>query len=128
MPSSQNDLQAIIAHWKPLLGLHSWDIRAEYAPRHEIEAAATGNIKAHMERAAIKVQRDCDRDGDGEDAELDLLHELVHIRLWAIDPDEADPVTHKCREAAVEWIARALYVARHGKAPWVSPYAGGGEE
>lgn len=108
-------LDDIIAHWKPLLGLHSWDIRAEYAPRHEIDAAAIGHVKAHMERATIKVQRDCDRGGDDDDAELDVLHELVHIRLWAIDPANPDGVTHNCREAAVEWIARALHSARYGR-------------
>ena len=110
----ESSLSEIVEYWKPRLGLHSWDIRSEYAPRHEIEASAVANVKAHMERATIMVQRDCDRSLDDDDAEMDVLHELVHIRLWAIDPDDVDEVVHKCRECAVDWLARALHSARRG--------------
>lgn len=117
--------QEMLDYWKAQLGLHSWDIRVKTEPKGEREGNAEGFVRPQIERADLTIFW-----GDEESCpfELTLLHELVHIRLWAIDPHDAEGALHLCREAAIEWLARALYVARHGVAPWASPFEGGGEE
>jgi hypothetical protein len=122
-----NNLAEIIEYWKPRLGLHSWEITVEAVPRHKQQRCAETFIRPQMERASITVWQEEDREGEDDPVELDLLHELVHVRLWAIDPYDAQGVVNNCREVAIDWLARALYVARHGKTPWVSPFEGGGE-
>lgn len=109
------DLQEIVSYWKERLGLHSWDIRVKTAPAGERGEDAEGFIRPQIERADLTIF------SGGEDTlELNLLHELVHVRLWAIDPYDAEGVLNQCREVAVEWIARALYAG--------SPFAGKGDE
>lgn len=108
-----NTLTEIIEYWKPRIGLHSWDITVEAVQRHKQQRCAETFIQPQMERASITVWREEDREDGDDPVELDLLHELVHVRLWAIDPDNPDEVTHNCREAAVEWLARALFGERY---------------
>lgn len=109
----QEELVAMVQYWKFRLGLHSWEITIKAVPRREQSLCAETFVKASMERANITVWRDCDRGPDDDPVELDILHELVHIRLWAIDPYEATGVLNHCREVAVEWLARALFRERH---------------
>ena len=105
----------MLAYWKERLGLHSWDIRVKTEPAGERCGDAEGFIRPQIERADLTIFS-----GGEDQLELNLLHELVHVRLWAIDPYDADGVLNQCREVAVEWIARALYAG--------SPFAGKGEE
>ncbi len=109
--------QEILTYWKERLGLHSWDIRVKTEPAGEREGNAEGFIRPQIERADLTIFW---ADADSDPFELTLLHELVHVRLWAIDPYEAEGALHYCREVAVEWIAKALYAS--------SPFAGEGEE
>lgn len=101
----------ILEYWKPRLGLHSWDIRVKTEPRGERKGDAESFVRPQIERADITIFW---ADEDGDPFELTLLHELVHIRLWAIDPYEAEGVLHYCREVAIEWLARALFSAKQG--------------
>ena len=103
------NLQEIVDFWKQRLGLHSWEITIKEVRRHEQELCAETYVKPQMERANITVWRECDRLETDDNVELDILHELVHIRLWSIDPYDATGVHTHCREAAIEWLARALY-------------------
>ena len=107
----------IVAYWKEQLGLHSWDIRVKTEPAGERKGNAEGFIRPQIERADLVIFWG---DAESDPFELTLLHELVHVRLWAIDPYEAEGALHYCREVAVEWIARALYAG--------SPFAGEKEE
>ena len=107
----------IVTYWKEQLGLHSWDIRVKTEPKGDRSGNAEGFIRPQIERADLAIFWG---DEDSDPFELTLLHELVHVRLWVIDPYEAEGVWHYCREAAVEWLARALYAG--------SPFAGEGEE
>lgn len=110
---TQTEPERIVEYWKPRLGLHAWEIVIGEAPRHEQQCCAETFVQAQMERAEISVWRDCDRTFGDDPVELDILHELVHIRLWAIDPVDAEGALHCCREQAIEWLARALYSAKH---------------
>lgn len=111
---TQSELMNMVEYWKNRLGLHSWRIRIKSVPRHNQSCSAETFVQPQMERAEITVWRDSDRDDSCDSVVLDVLHELVHIRLWAIDPHEATGVLHHCREVAIEWLARALY-AEHGQ-------------
>ena len=101
--------QNIVEYWAPRLGLGSWRIVVKEVPRHEQHCCAETYVQPQMERAAVSVWREIDLLGEDDPTELSILHELVHIRLWSIDPVDAVGVQHLCREAAVEWLARALY-------------------
>lgn len=109
----QTEPERIIEYWKPRLGLHAWEITIREKPRHEQVCCAETYVQPQMERAEISVWRACDITVNDDPLELDILHELVHIRLWAIDPVEAEGTLHYCREAAIEWLARALFNAKH---------------
>lgn len=107
METSSKDL---LDYWKPRLGQHSWDIRVKTEPSAGRGGNAEGYVRPQIERADLAIFWG---DAESDPLELTLLHELVHIRLWSIDPHEAEYAEHNCREAAVEWIARALYGERH---------------
>ena len=109
----EDAVKDMLAYWLPKLGLQSWGVKVEFVPRRDIDGAACAHIKAGLERVTIKLSRQEDRDENSDPVELDLLHELVHVRFWAIDPHDAQGVLHDCREVAVEWTARALYAARY---------------
>lgn len=106
-------LSAMVEYWKPRLGLHSWEISVEAVQKHKQQRCAETFIKPQMERASITVWRDEDREGGDDPVELDILHELVHVRLWAIDPYDAKGVVDDCREVAIDWLARALFRERY---------------
>jgi hypothetical protein len=111
---TQAEPMKMVDYWKIRLGLHSWRISIKFVPRYNQPCSAETFVQPQMERADITAWSDSDRDDSCDSVELDVLHELVHIRLWAIDPYEATGVLHHCREAAIEWLARALYV-EHGQ-------------
>ncbi len=109
------EIKEIIEYWKPKLGLQSWAIAASFVPRWELgDNSATASIQSQLEKVVIKIRRIEDRDETDDPVEMDIIHELVHIRLWSIDPYDAEGTLHTCREVAVEWLARALYNERHG--------------
>lgn len=110
-------LQDMLTYWKERLGLHSWDIRVKTEPAGGRGGNAEGYVRPNIERADLTIFWG---DAESDPFELNLIHELVHVRLWAIDPYDAEGVLHSCREAAIEWIAKALYAG--------SPFAGEGEE
>lgn len=112
---TQTEPQRLVEYWKQRLGLHAWEITIRETPRHEQDCCAETFVKPQMERAEISVWRECDLTESDDPLELDILHELVHIRLWAIDPHDAEGVLHYCREVAVEWLARALYNEKVGR-------------
>ena len=109
---TQESTPAMVEHWKKLLGLQSWDIRVKTEPKGDRKGDAEGFIRPQIERADLVIFWG---DEESDPFELTLIHELVHVRLWAIDPYEAEGVLHYCREVAVEWIARALYTSRHSE-------------
>ena len=104
-------MKEMLDYWKAQLGLHSWDIRVKREPRGERKGDAESFVRPQIERVDITI---FEREEGSDQIELILLHELVHVRLWAIDPYEADGVLHYCRESAIEWLARALYSSKHG--------------
>lgn len=112
---TQEELTGLVEYWKKRLGLHSWDIRVKMEQKGDRTGHAEGFVRPQVERADLAIFLDVDGDEEKDPVELTLIHELVHVRLWAIDPYEAEGALHYCRESAVEWIARALYHERRGR-------------
>lgn len=105
--------------WKKRLGLSDWDITVKYRDAQDLNQSQGKTIvRAPMQTADIRLMKQTDRqksDPSDSDIELDLVHELVHVRLWSIDPYEAEGVEHVCREQAVEKLAQALIISDRGK-------------
>jgi hypothetical protein len=105
-------LDKALEKWKKRLGLSDWTITAQWRDARDLQQnQARTNIQKCLQHADIRLMRVEDRqecDPGDANPELDLVHELIHVRLWAIDPEVYEGVLHDCREQAIEWIAKAL--------------------
>ena len=105
-------MEKLLKKWQSRLGLSDWDITVKYRDARDMDQyPAKTKIQAGIQAADIRLLALSDRQScDPGDAnpELDLVHELIHVRLWAIDPIDAEGALHLCREQAIEWIAKAL--------------------
>jgi hypothetical protein len=105
--------------WQKRLGLSDWDITVKHRDAQDMnQNQGKATIRAALQNADIRIMKENDRqksDPSDSDPELDLVHELVHVRLWSIDPYDAEGVEHVCREQAVEWIAKALITSDRQK-------------
>lgn len=111
----QAGLEAIVAHWLPLLGLSSWTFSARYARADELDGrAARVHYVRELEMASVLVLRPEERRDGMRPVEQSVLHELVHVRFWAVDADECDETRRILHEQAIDWTARGLYCARYG--------------
>jgi len=106
------DLNKMLDKWQPRLGLTDWDIEIRFANSDELgEDCACAKYIETIQHAKLKILCKEDRIESNpmhRDIELDVIHELVHIRLWSIDPMGIDGVHNTCREQAIEWIAKGL--------------------
>ena len=109
------ELKKILKKWQNRLGLIQWDISIKFLEARDIGYhEAKTMIYKNQERAVIRLMQEGDKqisERFNDTYELDILHELIHIRLWAIDPNDPDDNTHTLREQAFEWIAKALVLA-----------------
>jgi hypothetical protein len=99
--------QEIVDFYQPILGLQEWEIRAEWCSLHQIGAVhnhAQVETQTQKRRARILVAREEERMpcpvGFASDTEVNVVHELVHLRM-ASTWDEHD-------EWEIEATARAL--------------------
>ena len=106
------DLQQLLQKWQKRLGLMDWTINVRFSDWcDQNQASGRAHIKMNIQFADIRLLALEDRqenDPCDTDPELDLVHELIHVRLWATDPSDAVGALHHCREQAIEWIAKAL--------------------
>ena len=110
----QNAATNILEKWKKLLGLTDWDIKISFRDALDLDTGpARSNHNPNLQTADIRILAMNDRQAShmsDSDPESDIVHELIHIRLWPIDPKENDigRVHSICREQSIEWIAKAL--------------------
>lgn len=106
------DLLACARWWAEELGLGTWDIRAVFVQRHEIDGAqATCRYNGSYERLSIRVAEWRSYSQDDQppgDLECSVVHELLHARFWASDVAPGDNVQSHVHETAIERTARAL--------------------
>lgn len=107
-----SEVDGYLSKWQKRLGLSDWHITIKIRDARDMDQyPARATIQENIQCADIRVMDINDRqqsDPGYADLELDIVHELIHIRLWAIDPKDIEGSLHTCREQAIEWIARAL--------------------
>ena len=113
--------QALKKH-QTLLGLSDWDITVGFFDARSLDQySAKTKIQPNVLCADIRLMDMADRqacDPADKDPELDLIHELIHVRLWAIDPtgkEDCEPTLYICAEQSIESIARAIYNLSNGR-------------
>jgi len=80
MSVDERSITELIDKWKPILSLSDWDIRTVVV---EGEWRKSGDIKIDLPNsmAAVLVRHDL----DPESLEELVLHELLHLKLYALD-------------------------------------------
>jgi len=88
---------ALLARWQPMLRLADWDVRLRLV---ETPWRKSGDIKVDLDdRKAVLLLRSS---MPAEDLEETLVHELVHLRLYALDQMTAQLLTAVFGEDADE--------------------------
>ena len=110
---AEEQIQQIMEKWKTRLGLSDWDITVEFRDARDMrQNPARTYVNAALQHAEIRIMAMGDRqdcDPNYLDPETDIIHELMHIRLWATDPPEdCEKTLHICSEQAIEAITKAL--------------------
>jgi len=116
---TQIEAEKAARKWQKRLGLLDWYITICFRDARDMDQyPARTKIQQNTQHADIRLMMPEDRQkSDPQDGniELDIVHELVHVRLWAIDPLDAEGALYTCREQAIEWIARALISSEYQK-------------
>jgi hypothetical protein len=74
------DAQALLAHWQPILRLADWDVDLRIVTG---EWRKSGDVKVDLDdRKAVLLLNAEPRSGNVEET---IVHELVHLRLYAMD-------------------------------------------
>lgn len=114
---TNEDLLACARWWAEELGLSSWLVTAVFEPRYTLDALARCTYNARTETARIRVALWAERDyADPVETELeqDVVHELIHVRFWAVDimvgggGRSAEDIQGNMHELAIDRVARAL--------------------
>jgi hypothetical protein len=80
MPIATDDARAVLARWQPILRLADWDIDLRLV---ETPWRKTGDVKVDLDdRKAVLLLR---AGQPAEHLEEVVVHELVHVRLYAMD-------------------------------------------
>jgi hypothetical protein len=109
--------------WQRRLGLSDWEIEVAYLSCIDInQAQGRVTTNSNAQTAQIRLMSPDDRqknDPNDRDIELDLVHELIHVRLWAVAPTGAErsELEAKCLEQAIDWMARAMLSAERANLP-----------
>lgn len=110
-------LQERLAYWQKVLRLQDWNIYARIVRGYEMEnpnAMAHINVVYCNKSAIIRIMDPIDYEPDivtPQDMEQSLVHELLHIHLWALNDDD----THNEMEQAIEAMSMALVQLERGK-------------
>jgi hypothetical protein len=109
-----DDLKARRDYWQEILRLQDWDVPLRvcrsYAMKRE-DCLAYIEVYENKREAHITFLDPSDYDPDGwpqEELEQSLIHELIHLHLWAFNPEEDTP-QWTAMEQAVHSLAQAVY-------------------
>ena len=80
MPITPDEARAVLARWQPILRLADWDIDLRLV---DTPWRKTGDVKVDLDdRKAVLLLR---ASQPAEHLEEVVVHELVHVRLYAMD-------------------------------------------
>jgi hypothetical protein len=131
MAIGAEEARAVLAHWQPILRLADWDIDLRLV---DTPWRKSGDVKVDLDdRKAVLLVRAGQAPGHLEEV---VVHELVHLRLYAMDQmlvnlldavfgaDANDPKREFAEtqfmtllEATTEDLAKALLAASGSTAP-----------
>ena len=86
-------LKVLLKKWQGRLGLSDWDITVEKVSQEHVSGQAKATIYKESQVAKFYLLDGGDRqktDPNDQDFEHDLVHELLHVRLWSFDPNWGD--------------------------------------
>jgi hypothetical protein len=129
MSRSETEIRSHLDRWQGILRLRDWDIKLEFGPERWRKS---GDIKVDLEnRKAILLINEVPR---SENLEELVVHELVHLKLYALDQmlvyllealcgdDISDPRHHFAHtqfmitlESTTEDLTKALLAAAGSK-------------
>lgn len=118
----QKWLEERLAFWQRQLRLQDWDLTVERSSQLETGGkSATTWMSPGSKEGRIRIWRREEWMGESQrygtwDEELFLVHELVHLHLWAWKgaDDEGDQ-HHEDKEAAIDLMAQALVRMSRGE-------------
>ena len=131
MQVDQKTAQQLLCKWQPLLRLGDWDIAVQIVTQ---PWRKSGDVKIDLDdHKAILLLNEHPR---SENLEEVIVHELVHVKLWALDQmieellgavygkDEGDPRREFAYgqfmialESTTEELTKALLAAAQSEAP-----------
>lgn len=82
MPIDPDEARAILARWQPLMRLADWDIdlRVVTGPWRK-----SGDIKVDLDDRKAVLLLNATPYAESDNLEETIVHELVHLRLYALD-------------------------------------------
>lgn len=108
---TQKQLDAALAYWQKVLRLQDWDIEAKLVTPGDAGYGSEGTclINVRHKCASIKVMNDKHRTAVGYSGEADnedtLVHELLHIHLELMAPDDDGSLDYELFEQTVDVLA-----------------------
>lgn len=107
----QADIEKLLTEWQKILRLQDWQIKVSFARGHEIDGhQGRATIYLNFKQALIKLRDPIDwTDKDfPDDSEIDLVHELIHLHIFAFDTTKPGTLERVALEQVDELLARAL--------------------
>lgn len=103
-------LQAELRYWKRVLRLMDWKIVADWAPH--LESQGINNVNMALKTSTIRIDEDLA--SNLREAEVTLVHELIHIHLEFIGCKEGK-LKWLLMEQSTETLAQAFVDLRHAR-------------
>ena len=111
---SQKELEALCAEWQKVLRLSDWRVRVRYATHDkELDCQGWFDAEPRKRQAIIKLQPFKFNSVCRDPLEMTLVHELVHIHLLPLAPDNRPEHTDVALEQAVDALAYALFTTKY---------------
>lgn len=117
---SQAELDEAVAYWQVVLGLRDWRIKATLSYRHEFDDEYQQGLCKVTEisrDARIWILRHEDYPADAtypQDQETTLVHELVHVHIHPLEPEDYDERLEIAKEQAVNALSDGFVRLKRG--------------
>jgi hypothetical protein len=117
MNISEDQIKQWLEKWQKRLGLLDWKISICFRDAQDMNHyPAKARIQERIQHVDMRILSCEDRqksDNQYNDVELDIVHELIHVRIWALERaiSSDNETLEICTEQAIEWIAKALIFA-----------------
>lgn len=117
---SQEQLNTALAYWQDILRLRDWKLKAEIAREKKMsqlgrQAEVSVDEQHKYARIWLMSPEDFPEDvGWEQDHEESLVHELLHVHLWVLEPDKEDPRGDIPEEQAINSIVSGLIRLKRG--------------